>query len=86
MDGTFQLSQELLVGTYRAEEVASRPNQRSRLVELSRLPAARRIHLEGLDRDEVAQRGVGHEFDSDRDGLQRVDDAPIDVDAQLGEL
>jgi DNA-binding CsgD family transcriptional regulator len=46
----------VLVGTYRAEEVASRPNQRSRLVELSRLPAARRIHLEGLDRDEVAQR------------------------------
>jgi DNA-binding CsgD family transcriptional regulator/tetratricopeptide (TPR) repeat protein len=48
--------QVVLVGTYRANEVAIHPNQRSRLAELSRLPAAHRIHLEGLDRDEIAQR------------------------------
>jgi DNA-binding CsgD family transcriptional regulator len=48
--------QVVLVGTYRANEVATRPNQRSRLAELSRLPAAYRVHLEGLARDEIAQR------------------------------
>ncbi|MBI4935383.1 MAG: AAA family ATPase [Actinobacteria bacterium] len=46
----------VLVGTYRANEVAAQPRQRGRLAELSRLPAAHRIHLDGLDRDEVAQR------------------------------
>ncbi len=46
----------VLVGTYRANEVAGSPKQRARLAELSRLPAARRMHLEGLDRDEIAQR------------------------------
>ena len=46
----------VLVGTYRANEVAIHPSQRGRLAELSRLPAAHRIHLEGLDRDEIAQR------------------------------
>jgi DNA-binding NarL/FixJ family response regulator len=46
----------VLVGTYRANEVAVQPRQRGRLAELSRLPASRRIHLEGLDRDEIAQR------------------------------
>jgi DNA-binding CsgD family transcriptional regulator/tetratricopeptide (TPR) repeat protein len=45
----------VLVGTYRANEVANHPSQRRRLAELTRLPAAHRIHLEGLDRDEVAQ-------------------------------
>lgn len=46
----------VLVGTYRDNEVAIHPGQRGRLAELSRLPAARRVHLEGLDRDEIAQR------------------------------
>ena len=46
----------VLVGTYRANEVANHPSQRGRLAELTRLPAAHRIHLEGLDRDEIAQR------------------------------
>ena len=46
----------VLVGTYRANEVAVHPTQRSRLAELSRLPSAHRIHLQGLERDEVAQR------------------------------
>ncbi len=48
--------QVVLVGTYRANEVAGHPSQRGRLAELSRLPAAHRIHLEGLDREEIAQR------------------------------
>jgi DNA-binding CsgD family transcriptional regulator/tetratricopeptide (TPR) repeat protein len=46
----------VLVGTYRADEVGVRSSQRGRLAELSRLPAARHIHLEGLGRDEVAAR------------------------------
>ena len=46
----------VLVGTYRANEVAVRPQQRGRAAKLARLPAAHRIHLEGLDRDEIAQR------------------------------
>jgi DNA-binding CsgD family transcriptional regulator len=48
--------QVVLVGTYRANEVAVRPSQRGRLAEFTRLPAARRIHLEGLDRDEITAR------------------------------
>lgn len=48
--------QVVLVGTYRANEVATHASQRTRLAELTRLPSARRIHLEGLARDEVAQR------------------------------
>lgn len=46
----------VLVGTYRASDIAGHPDQRARLAELSRLPAAHRIHLEGLARDEVAER------------------------------
>lgn len=46
----------VLVGTYRANEVAGRPHQRGRLAELSRLPAAHRLHLEGLEPDEIAER------------------------------
>ena len=46
----------VLVGTFRANEVASRPAQRGRLAELARLPAARRLHLEGLEPDEIAER------------------------------
>ncbi len=46
----------VLVGTYRANEVAVHSGQRGRLAELSRLPAAHRIHLEGLSRDEIEQR------------------------------
>ena len=46
----------VLVGTYRANEVANHPSQRGRLAELTRLPGAHRLHLEGLDRDEIAQR------------------------------
>ncbi len=48
--------QVVLVGTYRANEVAISPSQRGRLAELSRLPAARRMQLEGLGRDEIAAR------------------------------
>jgi DNA-binding CsgD family transcriptional regulator len=43
----------VLIGTYRSNEVGASPSQRRRLAELSRLPAARLIHLEGLDRGEV---------------------------------
>ena len=46
----------VLVGTYRANEVAGHTGQRARVAELSRLPAARRVHLQGLDDDEVAAR------------------------------
>ena len=46
----------VLVGTYRANEVAARPSQRRRLAELIRLPAARRIQLEGLGREDVEAR------------------------------
>ena len=46
----------VLVGTYRANEVDVHASQRRRLAELSRLPAAHSIHLEGLDRDDVAAR------------------------------
>jgi DNA-binding CsgD family transcriptional regulator len=44
----------VLVGTYRANEVGANPQQRRRLGEVARLPAAHRMHLGGLDRDEVA--------------------------------
>jgi DNA-binding CsgD family transcriptional regulator/tetratricopeptide (TPR) repeat protein len=46
----------VLIGTFRSNETAAHPSQRRRLAELSRLPAAYRIHLEGLDRDDVAAR------------------------------
>ncbi|HEY5875908.1 MAG TPA: LuxR C-terminal-related transcriptional regulator [Ilumatobacteraceae bacterium] len=46
----------VLVGTFRANEVGVDTSQRRRLAELSRLAAARRIDLEGLDRDDVASR------------------------------
>ena len=46
----------VLVGTYRANEVAVHSSQRRRMAELSRLAAVHRIHLEGLHRDEVAAR------------------------------
>jgi DNA-binding CsgD family transcriptional regulator/tetratricopeptide (TPR) repeat protein len=46
----------VLVGTYRSNEVAVHPTQRRRLAEFSRLQAAQRIHLEGLDRNDVAVR------------------------------
>ena len=48
--------QVVLVGTYRANEVAIHPSQRRRLAELRRLPAAHRLDLEGLGRDDIAQR------------------------------
>ncbi len=44
----------VLVGTYRTSEVATSQVQRRRLAELQRLPATRRIQLEGWQRDEVA--------------------------------
>ena len=44
----------VLVGTYRANEVGANPQQRRRLGEVARLPAAHRMHLGGLNRDEVA--------------------------------
>jgi ATP/maltotriose-dependent transcriptional regulator MalT len=46
----------VLVGTYRANEVGVHPSQRRRLAELSRLPAAHRIEMAGLERDDVAAR------------------------------
>jgi DNA-binding CsgD family transcriptional regulator/tetratricopeptide (TPR) repeat protein len=48
--------QVVLVGTYRANEVAVHSSQRRRLAELSRLRAAYRLDLQGLDRDEIAER------------------------------
>ena len=44
----------VLVGTYRANEVGANPQQRRRLGEVARLPAAHRMHLGGLSRDELA--------------------------------
>lgn len=46
--------QVVLVGTFRANEVGAHPAQRQRLAELIRIPATRRIQLEGLGRAEVA--------------------------------
>ncbi len=48
--------QVVLAGTYRANEVNANPSQRRRLAELSRIPAAHRILITGLDRDDVAER------------------------------
>ncbi len=48
--------QVVLAGTYRANEVNASPSQRRRLAELSRIPAAHRILITGLDRNDVAQR------------------------------
>ena len=44
----------VLVGTYRANEVAVHPEQRRRLGELARIPGTDRLLLEGLSRDEIA--------------------------------
>lgn len=46
----------VLVGTYRANEIAGNPTQRRRVAELTRLPIVHRIQLEGLDRVDVAKR------------------------------
>src|SRR6185295_18365320 len=46
----------VLVGTYRANEVGASPQQRRRLGEIARLPAAHRVDLGGLDRDQLAAR------------------------------
>ena len=46
----------VLVGSYRANATGGHPVQRRRLAELIRLPIARRIHLAGFDRGEVASR------------------------------
>ena len=48
--------QVVLVGTYRDNEVAGHSVQRRRMTELTRLPAAHRIVLEGLSSDEIAER------------------------------
>ena len=44
----------VLIGTYRANEIAGNPTQRRRVAELTRLPIVQRIQLEGLGRDDVA--------------------------------
>jgi DNA-binding CsgD family transcriptional regulator len=44
----------VLAATYRASEVATDPERRRRLAELSRLPATRRIDLRGLHRADVS--------------------------------
>jgi DNA-binding NarL/FixJ family response regulator len=62
----------VLVGTYRANEVAADPRQRPRLAELSRLPAVRRIDLAGLSRADVAQQVANILGDTPATGL--VDD------------
>jgi DNA-binding NarL/FixJ family response regulator len=46
----------VLIGTYRASEVGAHADQRRRLAELTRLPHVHRIHLSGLNRDDVAAR------------------------------
>jgi DNA-binding CsgD family transcriptional regulator len=46
----------VLIGSYRVNEVDAHQAQRKRLAELTRLPSAHRIHLEGLDRADVAER------------------------------
>jgi len=46
----------VLIGTYRATEVGAHPSQRRRLAELARLPAVHRIHLSGLNHDDVTAR------------------------------
>lgn len=46
----------VLIGTYRETEVGAHPSQRRRLAELTRLPAVHRIHLSGLDHDDVTAR------------------------------
>ena len=46
----------VLVGTYRSDHVAAHPQQRRRLGELGRLPAAQRLLLEGLSRAELAEK------------------------------
>ncbi len=46
----------VLVGTYRNNEVAAHAVQRRRMAELTRLPVAHRILLEGLGRAEIAER------------------------------
>ncbi len=46
----------VLVGTYRANEVAVHPTQRRRLAELTRLASVHRLQLNGLEREEVAAR------------------------------
>jgi DNA-binding CsgD family transcriptional regulator len=46
----------VLVGTYRDNEVASHTVQRRRMAELTRLPTAHRILLEGLGLAEIAER------------------------------
>jgi DNA-binding CsgD family transcriptional regulator len=44
----------VLLGTYRANEVAAHPEPRRRLAELARIPATRRLPLEGFTREEAA--------------------------------
>src|SRR5205085_6676311 len=46
----------VLVGTYRANEIAGNPTQRRRVAELTRLPIVQQIQLEGLGRNDVAAR------------------------------
>ncbi|MEO5843053.1 MAG: AAA family ATPase [Acidimicrobiales bacterium] len=46
----------VLIGTYRANEVGTKPPQRRRLAELARLPTVQRIQLSGLDRAEIASK------------------------------
>ncbi len=55
---TRNLSDErvVLVGTYRANEVAGNAAQRRRVAELSRLPIVQRMQLAGLDRVDVTTR------------------------------
>jgi DNA-binding CsgD family transcriptional regulator/tetratricopeptide (TPR) repeat protein len=43
----------VLVGTHRSNEANAKASHRRRLAELNRLPGARRLHLSGLDRDDV---------------------------------
>ena len=46
----------VLAGTYRANEVGTDVSQRRRLGELARVPNVHRLHLGGLERDDIAAR------------------------------
>ena len=46
----------VLTGTYRANEVGADVTQRRRLGELARVPNVHRVHLGGLERDDIAAR------------------------------
>jgi DNA-binding CsgD family transcriptional regulator/tetratricopeptide (TPR) repeat protein len=59
----------VVVGTFRTAEVQANPQQRHRLGELTRLPAAHRLHLAGLTRADVASQVIALVGDPPPPGL-----------------